>query len=115
MDVAAPKQLVMREEMRDPKYAAAWRELAGRHALVESSLDALVGQSWASLDAHFHTSSRRTGSGGGGGGGGGPMLASQMMSTIKLRKAGFQGCVDSEEMLLRWVDELAAARVMPPV
>jgi hypothetical protein len=37
-----------------------------------------------------------------------------LVSTIKLRQAGFGSCYDSEETLRHWIDVMAARRLIPP-
>ena len=41
------------------------------------------------------------------------ILAAPTMSTVKLRKAGFGECVDTEEMFLRWFSEMQDMCVLP--
>jgi len=35
------------------------------------------------------------------------------MSTIKLRQAGFAECVDTEDMTIRWLEEMQGWGVLP--
>ena len=42
-----------------------------------------------------------------------PLLGGMLMSTIKLRKAGFDGCEDTEDMAVRWMREMQRLRVLP--
>jgi len=37
-----------------------------------------------------------------------------LVSTIKLRKAGFDGCIDTEDMLVKWIRHHQAMRYFPP-
>ena len=37
-----------------------------------------------------------------------------LLSTIKIRQAGFEGCIDTEDMLRNWFDTMRANRFLPP-
>ena len=41
------------------------------------------------------------------------IFAGMQMSTIKLRQAGFHGCVDTSDMCFRWFKELQDAKILP--
>jgi nucleoside-diphosphate-sugar epimerase len=79
----------------------AWADLAKRHGLLEPSLSALLGQSHHYLDLLLS-----------------PRLAERtpvLLSTIKLRQAGFSGCRDSLSALFAQLQCLIALRLMPPM
>jgi hypothetical protein len=37
------------------------------------------------------------------------------VSTIKLRQAGFQDCIDTQDMLRKWFKRFQDARLLPPI
>jgi hypothetical protein len=37
-----------------------------------------------------------------------------LVSTIKLRQAGFPGCCDTEDTLRHWIGEMQRRRLIPP-
>jgi nucleoside-diphosphate-sugar epimerase len=79
----------------------AWADLAKRHGLVEPLLPALLGQSHHYLDLLLS-----------------PRLAERtpvLISTIKLRRAGFGGCRDSLSALFTQLQKMIALRLMPPM
>lgn len=84
-----------------PRVRDAWRRLVARHGLREPSLDALLGQSHHYVDLLLST-----------------RLASRevpiVVSTIKLREAGFGGCRDSTEVVLEHLQRLSDERFLPP-
>jgi hypothetical protein len=61
---------------------------------------AFVGDSWAYADILFGTLGSR------------PTPA--LLSTIKLRQAGFADCIDTEDMFREWFARLQQARLLPP-
>ena len=80
----------------------AFATLARRHGLVEPSLDALLGQSHHYLDllGSARIAERAT-----------PVL----LSTIKLRQAGFAACRDSLSALAHQLSRMADLRLIPPL
>lgn len=78
---AAPVHLA--DEM--PKLAPLWQVIAGRCGLAEPSLTALIGRSHHYADFTFATRARRD-------------PAPALVSTIRLRQAGFGDCIDTEDM-----------------
>ena len=98
-----------------PEHAEAWDRIVKRHGLVPYTLDEFVNQSWDLADMLFagpkapragsknpdpYASARN-------------MSASGLMSTIKLRQAGFAECVDTEDMTIRWLEEMQALNMLP--
>ena len=80
--------------------SAIWDEIVRRHGLRPLSLKSFLGESHHYADILLRkdaTAIQR------------PML----LSTIKLRKAGFTGCRDSEEVLRRLVMEMKMRRLIP--
>jgi len=81
-----------------PQQAELWRQVVERHGLVPHTLDQLIGASWQFADAVF-------------GYGGSP--PDTVVSTVKARRFGFSECVDTEEMFVRQLTQLQAARILP--
>ena len=75
-----------------------WQRLVERHGLRRYSLQQLIGSSWQFADFAFsragHTAS--------------------LLSTVKIRRAGFHDCIDTAEMLGWWLGELQRRRILPP-
>ena len=78
----------------------AWSALAARHGLREANLGQLLGQSHHYLD--LLTSRRST-----------QRALPLMLSTIKLRQAGFGACRDSEGSLLHWLRRMTELQLLP--
>ena len=85
-----------------PEHAEVWDRLVQRQGLRPISMTQLCGEShhYADLLMGF----------------GAPIQAPAaiLVSTIKLRQAGFADCVDTEEMFVRWLGDLANRRILPP-
>jgi len=79
----------------------AWRAIVAQYELQEHSLKALVGDSIYYADALFN-SDRNTA----------PPAA--LLSTVKLRQAGFADCIDTEDMMLKWFEKLRHLKILPP-
>ena len=84
-----------------PAHAEVWDRIAARASLRPIGLMTLLGESHHYVDAllrpGLETVSRP------------PVL----LSTIKLRQAGFAACYDSEATLKYWAEQLAARRLTP--
>jgi hypothetical protein len=80
---------------------AAWSHLSVRHALRMGSLPELLGESHHYVDLLL-----------------GARIASKsvpvLLSTIKIRHAGFAACRDSRESLLYWLDRMIENKLLPP-
>lgn len=80
---------------------AAWRRLASRHGLRIGTLAALLGQSHHYIDLLL-----------------GPRIAAKatpvLLSTIKIRQAGFNGCRDSRESVLQSLARMIELELLPP-
>ncbi len=83
-----------------PEIQAAWTGLARRDGLAFENLDDLLGQSHHFLDLLLgaNIADKQT-----------PAL----LSTIKIRKAGFAGCRDSRDSLLHPLARMAELRLLP--
>jgi nucleoside-diphosphate-sugar epimerase len=100
MEVGEPEPFRLAEHV--PELQRAWDEVVGRFGLVAPrDLGELVGQSFLYADALLGTGRERAGR---------PTL----VSTVKVRQAGFADCVDTEDMFRRLVGRLQDARVFPP-
>lgn len=96
MPLAEPAPVRLADAM--PKHASLWQQIVARHHLQPHSMEDLIGASWQFADAVF-------------GYGGTP--SDTVVSTVKARRFGFTECVDTEEMFVRQLTELQAARILP--
>lgn len=80
----------------------AWSNIAARHDLAEPSLAALLGQSDRYLDLLLS-----------------PRISAKaapvLLSTIKLRQAGFPGCRDSFASLVHQIRRMIELKLLPPL
>jgi hypothetical protein len=83
-----------------PAHADVWDKIIEKHGLKPITMAQLVGQSHHYADLLFAMGVR---------GDGGPTL----VSTIKVRQAGFGDCVDTEDMFRNQLRALADRRVVP--
>ena len=77
-----------------------WRELASTNSLVVADLHTLLGDSPIYADVIWNTAGRAP-------------PPSTLLSTIKLRQAGFNECIDSEDIVLNWLKRLRKMRILP--
>jgi nucleoside-diphosphate-sugar epimerase len=84
-----------------PARAALWDRIVAREGLWPLGLMQLLGESHHYIDLLLRP---------------GVETISQpiLVSTIKLRQAGFGSCYDSEETLRHWIGVMAARRLIPP-
>jgi nucleoside-diphosphate-sugar epimerase len=100
MEPGDDRPMALADEM--PRRAADWEAVVDRYGLrAPRSLDAFVGQSFVYADLLLGYGRDRV-----------PMP--QLVSTIKIRQAGFTDCVDSEADLASWFERLRARRLIPP-
>jgi len=97
LEVGAPAPLRLAEAM--PAEEPLWREMARREGLRVESLDALIGLSWQYADMIWANpvSSDRPG----------------LVSSIKIREHGFEGCADSEDALIELFEAMQVQRYLP--
>ncbi len=97
MELGSPQPLRPSQEM--PGHAGTWKDLAGRHGLREPDLDRLIGLSWQYADLLWAN----------------PRLPERpaLVSTVKLRRAGFGDCIDTEQCLLSLFDAYRDAGYFP--
>ena len=99
MDCGEPRPQRLAETM--PERAPEWAALMQAHGLRAPPLLELVGDSFHYLDMLFGAGREHAAP---------PFL----LSTIKLRRAGFAECADSEGMLAEWLGWMQAQRILPP-
>lgn len=97
VDPGGPAPQTLAETM--PREEALWANIVAEHGLQPLTLAELVGGSWQFLDRAMRA-------------GGGPVPPS-LVSTIKLRQAGFAGCYDTEDSLRHWFGEMQASGLLP--
>jgi nucleoside-diphosphate-sugar epimerase len=83
-----------------PAHTEVWDRIVAKHGLKPIAMADLVGQSHHYADFLFAWGAQ------------GP-LAPALVSTIKLRQAGFGDCIDTEVMFRKWLVRLAERRVIP--
>ena len=83
-----------------PAHAEVWDRIIGRHGLKPIRMADLVGESHHYADFLFAWGRE------------GP-LAPALVSTVKLRQAGFGDCIDTEVMFRKWLGRLAEWKVLP--
>ena len=81
-------------------HAETWDQIVAKHRLKPITMDELVGQSHYYADLLFSLGARRD-------------VGPTLVSTIKVRQAGFGDCVDTEVMFSRQLRELADRRIIP--
>jgi nucleoside-diphosphate-sugar epimerase len=100
MEVGPPDPLRLAEAM--PAKSAVWDAVRDRHGLRSPDLMSFVGDSFVYADMHFGVGREQA-------------PPSVLLSTIKLRQAGFADCIDSEDMLVDWIEWMQGERLIPPV
>lgn len=99
MEVGAPASLRLAETM--PARGAEWDAVVTTHGLRAPDLASFVGDSFVYADLYF--GSTQAGA-----------VPSNLLSTIKLRQAGFHDCIDSEDMLVEWIAWMQQEKLIPP-
>lgn len=84
-----------------PKQAAQWDALVAQNDLQAPGLREFAGDSLIYADLFFNAGNSLP-------------MPSPLLSPIKLRKAGFAECIDSEDMFVDWLERLQHMRVLPP-
>lgn len=97
MELGEPEPLKLADEM--PRHAELWRRIADREGLIEPDLAAWLGLSWQYADALWAN----------------PTLAERpsLVSTIKLRQAGFGECIETERSILDGIEGCRRAGYLP--
>jgi nucleoside-diphosphate-sugar epimerase len=100
METGEDRPCRLAEEM--PRRATEWAAVVERFGLAApTDLDAFVGQSFLYADLLTGVGVDR------------PRPPS-LVSTIKIRRAGFADCTDTEDMFRRWIGLLQDERLLPP-
>jgi len=100
MQVGEPNRLPLSQALYDEEHH--WQQIVAQNGLQPYSIRQLVGDSFFYADAMFNAYSESV-----------PPPA--ILSTIKLRQAGFHDCIDTTDMFRRWFQKLADLKVLPPV
>jgi hypothetical protein len=100
MEVGENRPLSLAVEM--PKRAAQWAVIVDEHRLRSPrNLADFVGDSFIYADALFGYGREET-------------RVPQLVSTIKIRQAGFGDCIDTEDMFHKWFERFQRSRLLPP-
>jgi nucleoside-diphosphate-sugar epimerase len=98
MEVGEPNSMRLAEAM--PPRAVEWAEIVDAHGLdAPREMAAFVGNSWSYADILFGTLGAR------------PLPA--LLSTIKIRQAGFHDCIDTSDMFRYWFAKMQEQRLFP--
>ena len=97
-----PHAMKLVDFFAEPESKAAWARLVERHGLRIAELSGLLGESHHYVDLLL-----------------GNRLAERsvpvLLSTIKIRKAGFTDCRDSLSSLIHWLGRMVELRLLPPL
>lgn len=99
MEPGPDTPLRLGEEM--PRHAATWRAIAARHGLREPDLAAFGGESFHYADFTMAYGADQP-------------IPSALVSTVKLRRAGFTPVIDTEEMFRKHIAAFQEMRLLPP-
>jgi nucleoside-diphosphate-sugar epimerase len=97
MEVGLDQRMPLAIAMADK--GPVWSSIVEKYRLAPYGYDELIGSSWQFADFSLGDRGGATAS---------------LMSTIKIRQAGFADCIDTEEMFRWWLGELQRRRVLPP-
>ena len=98
MKIGSPEPLRLAEFM--PSKSDVWDDVVRAHDLRSPALMDFVGDSFVYLDLHLGLGRDHA-------------APPNMLSTIKLRQAGFGDCIDSEDMLVEWIEWMQRERLIP--
>ncbi|MDZ7676910.1 MAG: NAD-dependent epimerase/dehydratase family protein [Acidimicrobiales bacterium] len=99
MEVGDPAPQRLTDTM--PERSTEWASIVDRHGLrAPRDLHAFVGSSWQYGDILLGAMGER------------PLPA--LLSTVKIRRAGFDDCIDTEVMFREWFARLQASGMLPP-
>lgn len=82
-----------------PRHEDVWQRIVQRHGLHHTTLAGLIGSSWQFADRNLACGQAQP--------------DDRVVSPIKIRQAGFPGCVDTEDAILYWLGRMQAARWLP--
>jgi hypothetical protein len=97
MPVGEPAPLCLAANM--PQREALWAQLVNKHDLASFTLSEIISSSWEFTDRAFAHGVEHP--------------ADSVLSTIKLRKHGFDDCYDTEESLHDWLELMQKNRLLP--
>jgi len=97
LQLGQPIEISTADEM--PRHAPLWRQIARRENLAIEDLERLLGLSWQYADATW--ASRR------------PLPVPPLVSTVKLRQAGFADCIDTEDCIIEHLRAMQTLRYLP--
>ena len=100
METGEPVRRLLSESLYEKE--DNWSRLVTQHGLRPHTIRELVGDSFFYADAMFNAYGHAA-----------PPPA--ILSTIKLRNAGFTECVDTTDMLSRWFHKLEQMKILPPL
>lgn len=101
MALGPPRPRSLAVELRER--ADEWSSIVSKYALrAPSDLAEFVGESAELADFSMAFGAEET-------------PPPVVVSTIKARQYGFNDCVDTEDMLRKWIDRYRAARLLPPL
>lgn len=97
VEAGAPAPQTLAETM--PALEGVWADMVARHDLRPLTLERMIGGSWQFLDRAMRA--------------GAAAAPPSLVSTIKIRQAGFGDCIDTEDSLRYWFEEMQADRLLP--
>ncbi|WP_201840113.1 SDR family oxidoreductase [Microvirga zambiensis] len=97
MQSGGDEPLRLSEQM--PLLSDRWSKVVADHGLKELTMEAIVGASWQTADLTLGYGRERP--------------FDRLMSPIKLRKAGFGDCMDTEDAILYWLSRMQDRQILP--
>ena len=85
-----------------PAHAGEWDAIRARSSLLAPGIEAFVGESHHYMDFTFAPAAA-------------VQTGAALVSTIRLRQAGFAECMDSEAMFAKWIAAYQQAGLLPPL
>lgn len=96
MEPGDNKPIYLEKEFGDK--ISEWDEIRKKYQLTSPQLREFVGQSFQFADRYFHQ-----------------LKYPLIVSTVKIRNAGFYDFIDSEQMIKKWFKRYQEKRLLPPV
>jgi len=100
LEPGEPSRQLLSQSLYDAE--EEWQQIVSREGLRPNSIRELVGDSFFYADALFNSY-------------GDAPPPPALLSTIKLRQAGFTDCIDTEAMFAKWFEKLQQLKVLPAV
>ena len=97
MKIGAPEPCELAKVM--PAQETIWKQIVSEHKLQPLSLAQMIGSSWQFADRTLAYGAANP--------------ADSVLSTIKLRKHGFDDCEDTEDSIHYWLERMQAQRLLP--